>query len=60
MRVRLHGTPDEVSTFAAALRECFEVIEESRDVRDRTPSRLVRRYLDIRLGVEPDKPTITG
>lgn len=49
MKLRLHGTPTDVEAAAARVREVFEVVDESRDYPDRAPSRLVRRYLEIRL-----------
>jgi hypothetical protein len=48
MRLRLHGTPAEVTEALARLRACFEVADESRPYADRPPSRLVRVYLDLR------------
>ena len=60
MKIRLWGTKDEVEIVASLLRQyadeqdAFEIVEESRDYQDRpgrdgAPSKLFRRYLDIRL-----------
>jgi hypothetical protein len=47
MRLRLHGTPAEITAALPLLRACFEVADESRPFPDRPPSRLVRVYLDL-------------
>jgi hypothetical protein len=47
MRLRLHGTPAEITAALPLLRACFEVAEVSRLYPDRPPSRLVRAYLDL-------------
>jgi hypothetical protein len=49
VRLRLHGTPAEVTAALPLLRAAFEVADESRPYPDRLPSRLVRVYLDIHL-----------
>ena len=53
MRLRLHGTPAEITAALPRLRAAFEVADESRPYPDRPPSRLVRVYLDLRLPVPP-------
>jgi hypothetical protein len=54
MKLRLRGTPAEVTAALGRLRACFEVTNESRPCSDRPPSRLVRVYLD--LGLLPAAP----
>lgn len=55
MKIRLHGTAEEVRITAAMLRniaaeqDLFEIVDESADYPDRRPSTLVRRYLEIRI-----------
>jgi len=49
MRIRLRGTADQVAAYAAALHSSFVVVDESDDYRDRPPSLLFRRYLEIEL-----------
>jgi hypothetical protein len=53
MKLRLHGTPAEVSAALPQLRACFEVVDQSRPYPDRPPSQLVRVYLDLRLPTPP-------
>jgi hypothetical protein len=53
MRIRLHDIPTEVDAYAADLRVCFDVVDESGDYVDRGASTKVRRYVDIRRR-EPD------
>jgi hypothetical protein len=48
MRLRLHGTPAEITAALPLLRACFEVAAVSRTYEDRPPSGLVRVYLDLR------------
>lgn len=55
MKVRIEGLPAEVDTLAALLRAAVEVVEESRDYPNRGTSRLVRRYLDVRIPGAPDE-----
>lgn len=55
MRIRLHDTPARVETFAAALRQAFEVTEESSDYASRGVSVKVRRYLDIAVPGDQDR-----
>jgi hypothetical protein len=57
VRLRLHGTPAEVTATLPLLRACFEVVDQSRPYSDRPPSRLVRVYLELRL---PTSPTPAG
>jgi hypothetical protein len=56
MRLRLHGTPAEITAALPLLRAVFEVAEVSRPYADRPPSRLVRVYLDV----HPPTATPTG
>lgn len=46
MRIRLHGTPEEITAALDALPGAFEVSTITRAYRDRPPSRLIRVYLD--------------
>jgi hypothetical protein len=45
MRIRLHGTEDEVQRTADRLAVVLDVLDISRPYPDRPPSRLVRLYL---------------
>jgi hypothetical protein len=45
MRIRLHGTTEELHTTLTVLRRVLDVVEVSRPYPDRAPSRLVRVYL---------------
>lgn len=49
MKIRLMDTPDQVEAFAAVLRRAFDVVEESGEYANRGTSRMVRRYVDLRL-----------
>ncbi|MBS2538846.1 hypothetical protein KGQ20_39480 [Catenulispora sp. NF23] len=49
MRIRLMDTPDQVEAVAAVLRHAFDVVEESDEYANRGTSRMVRRYVDLRL-----------
>lgn len=49
MRIRLRGPADQLEAYAAALRDGFLVLDESSNYRDRPPSLLSRRYLEIEL-----------
>jgi hypothetical protein len=49
MRLRLRGTPAEITAALPLLRAVFEVVDQSRPYPDRPPSRLVRVYLELRL-----------
>jgi hypothetical protein len=49
MRLRLHGTPAEITAALPLLRAVFEVVDQSRPYPDRPPSRLVRVYVELRL-----------
>ncbi|MFL6115412.1 MAG: hypothetical protein ACJ786_29310 [Catenulispora sp.] len=51
-------TPDQVEAFAAVLRGAFDVVEESGEYANRGASRMVRRYVDLRL--RPGTGTGTG
>jgi hypothetical protein len=53
VRLRLHGTPAEITAALPRLRAAFEVADESRPYADRPPSQLVRIYLDLRLPTPP-------
>ncbi|WP_228563831.1 NUDIX domain-containing protein [Catenulispora rubra] len=45
-------TPDQVEAVAAVLRRAFDVVEESGEYANRGNSRMVRRYIEVRLRVE--------
>jgi hypothetical protein len=49
VRLRLHGTPDEVEQILGRLIEVFTVVSVSPAYPDRPPSRLVRVYVEVRL-----------
>ena len=49
MKLRLHGTGEEVAEATRRLAEVLDVVAVSDPYRDRGPSRLVRVYLEIRL-----------
>lgn len=49
MKLRIEGQPDEVARAARTVAEIFDVLDESADYPNRAPSKLVRRYLQIRL-----------
>jgi hypothetical protein len=49
MRLRLHGTPAEITAALPLLRAVLEVVDQSRPYPDRPPSRLVRVYVELRL-----------
>jgi hypothetical protein len=49
MKIRLMDTADQVETFAAVLRRAFDVAEESGQYANRGASRMVRKYMDLRL-----------
>ena len=49
MKLRLHGTPEEVERATARLAEVFTVVSISAVYPDRPPSRLVRVYVEVRL-----------
>jgi hypothetical protein len=53
MKLRLHGTPAECDQAACRLAEVFDVASVSGPYPDRGPSRLVRVYLELRLGPSP-------
>jgi hypothetical protein len=59
VKVRLHGTPQEVSEATRRLVEVFDVVAVSQAYPDRGASVLVRVYLEIRLD-PPGTPTPTG
>jgi hypothetical protein len=52
VKVRLHGTPAEVTTATDRLRTVLDVVAVSVPYPDRGPSCLVRVYLDVRLDPE--------
>lgn len=58
MKLRLHGTPAEITAALPLLRACFEVAEVSRPYADQPPSRLVRVDLDLQppATATPDAP----
>lgn len=49
IKIRLEGTSDEVEQAAQALRESpsLRILDESRNYRNRPPSKLVRRYFQV-------------
>ena len=49
MKIRLMDTPDQVEAVSAVLRRAFDVVEESGEYANRGTSRMVRRYVDLRL-----------
>lgn len=49
MKVRLHGTTDEIAGAAERLAKVFDIRDISRIYNDRPPSQLARQYLDIDL-----------
>jgi hypothetical protein len=53
VRLRLHGTPAEITAALPLLAACFEVLDQSRPYPDRPPNRLVRVYLELRLPTLP-------
>jgi hypothetical protein len=53
VRLRLHGTPAECDQAARRLAEVFDVVAVSGPYPDRSPSRLVRVYLELRLDPAP-------
>lgn len=56
MKIRLEDTPEHVETFAARLRELFDVRRETGDYRNRPPSPIVRRYLTVKLRAGKTQP----
>ncbi len=52
MKVRLHGTPAEVTAATQRLRTVLAVVAVSGPYPDRGESRLVRVYLEVRLDPE--------
>jgi hypothetical protein len=55
VKVRLHGTHQEVAEATRRLVEVLDVVAVSEPYRDRGASLLVRVYLDVRL--DPTGPT---
>jgi hypothetical protein len=49
MRIRLHGTPDEIERTLAKLALILDVTDIGRVCHDRAPSKLVRLYLQVDL-----------
>jgi hypothetical protein len=49
MKLRLRGTPEEVERATSRLAKVFTVVSVSPTYPDRTPSLLVRVYVDVRL-----------
>jgi len=58
MKLRLHGTPVEITATLPLLAAAFEVLDQSHPYPDRPPSRLVRVYLELRppATAAPDAP----
>jgi hypothetical protein len=52
MKIRLMDTPDQVEAYSAVLRRAFDVVEASGEYANRGTSRMVRRYVDLRLRAE--------
>jgi|GEM_PF-5286989 len=52
MKIRLMDTPDQVEAYAAVMRRAFDVVEESGEYANRGTSRMVRRYVDLRLRLD--------
>lgn len=46
IKIRLHGTPDEVEYASQYIRGAFHMLSESGDYKDRGKSLYVRRYID--------------
>jgi hypothetical protein len=57
MKLRLHGTPEEVTQATRRLAEVLDVVAVSDPYPDRGASELVRVYLEIRL---PPTPAASG
>lgn len=49
MKIRLHGTLDEVNEAAERLKETFIVVSISNPYKDRGDSSLYRVYVEVRL-----------
>ena len=49
MKLRVHGTPAEVEQILGRMIEVFTVVSISPAYPDRSPSRLVRVYVEVRL-----------
>jgi hypothetical protein len=58
VRIRLHGTPEECHTVAAALHrlDSLDVVSRSDPYPDRGDSRLVRVYVEARLRAVGEEP----
>jgi hypothetical protein len=54
VKIRLEGTPQECQQAAPRLAEVFDVVAVSDPYPNRGRSRLVRVYLEVRLGRERD------
>lgn len=49
VKIRVHGTPEEVESTLEVLRNQFEILSESEPYVDRGKNRYVRVYLDVAL-----------
>lgn len=49
MDIRLEGRLEQLDVYEAQLRRHFDVVRPSRTYRNRPPSTLSRRYMDIRI-----------
>ncbi|WP_370362409.1 hypothetical protein [Catenulispora sp. MAP12-49] len=47
-------TPDQVRAYADVMHQAFDVVEESGDYANRGTSRMVRKYMDLRLRADFD------
>lgn len=50
MKLRLHGTPEECAETVGRLRQVFDVVSVSEQYKDRGEGKLVRVYVEVRLG----------
>jgi Protein of unknown function (DUF3970) len=60
VKVRLHGTREEVVKATRRLAEAFDVVAVSRSYPDRGASTLVRVYLEVRLTPTDQPPPATA
>ena len=60
MRLRLMDMPEQVEAVTAVLRRAFDVVEESGQYPNRGASRMVRRYIDLRLRPATSAPADIG
>lgn len=48
VKIRLHGTLDEIEKAVAVLQESFEILQESTPYKDKGKSQYYRCYLDCK------------